>query len=392
MKRKLLAVLAMLVAIVFLTHPYESHAETELQKIEKEIKKLQDQMNQATAEKKKAEQEAQNLAAKKNATKEDIVALLAEIEKAGSELVETQAQIDAAEEKLLKTTEELEKAEQDRQNNDETLKSRIRMLYTNGSVSYLDVLFSSTSFSDFLSRFDAIKSIMGQDKQVLTQSEDYKALVEDKKAQVESDLSNVKALYGQMAQRKATLEIKEQSKEVLISQYDKQIEETEEISEEAEKALIDFGKKYSKLLEQKKQIKNYYKGGKLGLPLRANYYISSPYGYRTHPVTGQKNKLHTGIDMAVPKGTPVYAAESGVVIVAQTWSGYGNTIIINHGGGLWTLYGHLLNGGILVKKGQEVKRGDKIGLVGKTGTATGYHLHFEVRKNGDPVPPAPYLK
>jgi Membrane proteins related to metalloendopeptidases len=391
-KRKLLAVLAMLVAVVFLTQPYESHAETELQKIEKEIKKLQDRMNQATQEKKQAEQEAQALAAKKNATKEDINALLVEIQEAGMELVKTQAEIDAAQEKLLQTTAELEKAEAERQNRDEMLQSRIRLMYTNGSVSYLEVLLSSTSFSDFLSRFDALKSIMNQDKQVLVQSEEYKALVAEKKAQVESDLAAVQALYGEMAERKASLEIKEQSKEVLISQLDQQIEETEEISEEAEKALIDFGKEYSKLLEKKNQIKNYYKGGKLGVPLRAEYRISSPYGYRTHPVSGQKNKLHTGMDMAVPKGTPIYAAESGVVIVAQTWSGYGNTIIINHGGGLWTLYGHILNGGILVEKGEEVKRGDKIGLVGKTGTATGYHLHFEVRKNGEPVNPAPYLK
>jgi murein DD-endopeptidase MepM/ murein hydrolase activator NlpD len=390
-RRKLLAVAAMLVAVAFLWRPYDSHAETQLQKIERQLKEIQQQMNEASESKKKAEQDSKALAAKKEATKEDIDRLMAEIEKATREMDATQAKIDEAEDKLLKTTQELQAAEKERQNRDHLLRSRIRLMYTNGAVSYLDVLLSSTSFSDFVSRFDALQSIMKQDKQVLVQSEQYKALVADKKAQVEDELKVVKGLYAEMADRKATLEMNERSKEVLVAKLDKQIEETEDISEEAEKALMDFGKKYSKLLEQKNKIKNYYRGGKLGMPLKREYRLSSPFGYRIHPVTGQK-KLHTGMDMAVPQGTPVYAAESGVVIVAQSWSGYGNCIIINHGNGLWTLYGHLKPGGILVKKGQTVKRGEKIGLVGMTGTATGYHLHFEVRKDGTPVNPAPYLK
>ncbi|MBB6732213.1 murein hydrolase activator EnvC family protein [Cohnella zeiphila] len=389
MKRKLLGVLAMLVAAAFLVHPNNGHAETQLQKIERQIKELQQQMDQAAEDKKNAEQNNKALSAKKEATKADIATLMAQIDKAGNDLDATQKKVDAAQAKLLQTTQELEDAENQRQTRDEMLQSRIRLMYTNGAVSYLDVLLSSTSFTDFITRFDALQSITKQDKQVLKQSEEYKAIVADKKAQVESELSNVKSLYSELADRKAALELNEQSKEVMVSKLNEQIEETEDISDEAEKAITEFGKQYSKLLEQKNQIKNYYKGGQLGMPLKAKWRLSSPFGYRTHPVTGEKNKLHTGMDMAVPKNTPVYAAESGVVIVAQTWSGYGNCIIINHGGGLWTLYGHLNK--ILVKKGETVKRGENIGLVGMTGTATGYHLHFEVRKNETPVNPAPYL-
>jgi len=390
LNRKLLGAVAMLIAAAVLIRPYDGHAETQLQKIERQIQELQKQMNEAAESKKQAEQTSKELTAQKEATKADIAALMTQIAKAGQELEATQAKVDAAQDKLLQTTKELEAAEARRQERDEMLKSRIRLLYTNGAVSYLDVLLSSTSFDDFLTRFDALKSIMKQDKQVLKQSEEYKALVADKKAQVESDLNEVKALYAELADRKAALELNEQSKEAMISKLNEQIEETEDISEEAERAITEFGKQYSKLLEQKNQIKNYYKGGKLGMPLKRDWVLTSPFGYRTHPVTGEKNKLHTGIDMAVPKNTPVYAAESGVVIVAQTWSGYGNCVIINHGGGLWTLYGHLNK--ILVEKGQTVKRGEEIGLVGMTGTATGYHLHFEVRKNETPVDPQPYLK
>ncbi|MBB6671488.1 murein hydrolase activator EnvC family protein [Cohnella nanjingensis] len=392
MKKKLLALSAMLVGLVFILHPYDSYAETSLQKIERELKQIQDQMNAAAKSKKEAEKKNTHLTAQKQATKADINQLMVQIQKAGDDLDTTQGKIDAAETKLLKTTAELEKAENARAHRDELLKKRIRLLYTNGAVSYMDVLLSSTSFSDFLNRFQSLQSIMEQDKDVLEQTKSYKTLVENKKAQVETDLSSVKSLYKEMANRKAELESKEKDKEVLVASLSKEIQETEDISEEAEAALMEFGKKYSKLLEQKNALKNYYKGGKLGVPLKIDYRISSPFGYRTHPVTGQKNKLHTGMDMAAPNGTSVYAAESGVVIVAQSWSGYGNCIIINHGGGLWTLYGHLKPGGILVKKGETVKRGEKIGLVGMTGTATGYHLHFEVRKDGEPVNPAPYLK
>lgn len=392
MIKRYIAVLALLVGVVFLVRPYESHAETQLQKIERQLKEIQAQMNAAAENKKKAELRNQDLSTKKEVAKTDINTLIAQIQQTADQLDATQAKIETAENKLLKTTSELESAEAARQDRDKQLKERIRLIYMNGSVSYLDVLMSAKSFSDFLGRFQSLQSIMEQDKEVLSKSESYKALVAEKKAQVEVDLASVKQLYSVMADKKADLESKEKEKEVFIASINQKIEETEDISEEAEAALMEFGKKYSKLLEQKKQLKTYYTGGKLGMPLKREYRLSSPFGYRTHPVTGQKNKLHTGMDMAVPEGTPVYAAESGTVIVAQSWSGYGNCIIINHGGGLWTLYGHLKPGGILVEKGETVKRGEKIGLVGMTGTATGYHLHFEVRKDGTPVNPAPYLK
>ncbi|CAM3690794.1 peptidoglycan DD-metalloendopeptidase family protein [Cohnella lubricantis] len=392
MRRKLVAVVAMLIAFACLVRPYDSHAETQLEKIEKQLKQIQQQMNEASKSKKEAEQEAQALSEQKEATKEELEQLMQQLAQASDQLDATQKKVDEAQEKLLQTTQELEDAEEQRQNKDELLQSRLRLMYTNGAVSYLDVLLSSTSFSDFISRFDALQSITAQDKLVLTQAEEYEALVTEKKAQVESELKEVEALYNELADRKAALEVKEQSKEAMVAKLSEKIEETDDISEEAEKAMVDLAKQYSEALTKKNQLKTYYTGGKLGLPLKASYRISSPFGYRTHPVTGEKEKLHTGIDMAVPKGTPIYAAESGVVITAQSVSGYGNTIIIDHGGGLWTLYGHIMPGGILVKNGETVKRGEKIGLVGMTGTATGYHLHFEVRKDGKAVDPAPYLK
>ena len=127
--------------------------------------------------------------------------------------------------------------------------------------------------------------------------------------------------------------------------------------------------------------------GRLGTPL-ASIRVSSPYGWRIHPIYGDR-RLHTGVDLNATSGTSIRAAGDGVVVSAGWLGGYGNATIIDHGGGVATLYGH--QSAILVREGQEVKRGQVIGRVGCTGSCTGPHLHYEVRINGNPVDPSPYL-
>jgi murein DD-endopeptidase MepM/ murein hydrolase activator NlpD len=388
-KRKFLLLLGMLMVTALITQPYNGQALSEVEKIEQEIKSVKQDMERAAHNQRYAEKSVEELTGKKEATKEDIETLLKRIDLVQKKLETTQGKIASAEEKLYVTGEELQDAIKQLKNRKELMDSRVRLAYTTGAVSYLDVLLSSTSFTDFLDRFDAVESIVTQDRNIADQKKAYTDDVSAKKLEVEKELKEVKTLYAEMETNKEELKNNEQDKEVMMAKIAKQIEDMEEISEESAKELTDLAKKQSALIAKKNRIKDYYKGGKLGMPLRVEYRLSSPFGYRTHPITGKK-KLHAGMDMAAPKGTPVYAAETGVVIVAQSWSGYGNCIIIDHGGGLWTLYGHLSV--ILVKNGETVKRGNKIGLVGSTGQSTGNHLHFEVRKNSEPVNPAPYLK
>lgn len=132
------------------------------------------------------------------------------------------------------------------------------------------------------------------------------------------------------------------------------------------------------------------KGGRLGPPI-ANMRITSRFGMRKHPIL-RVYKRHEGVDFGAPVGTPIYAAESGVVIAAGPARGYGNWIVIDHGNRISTLYAHMYSNGIYVKRGQKVRRGQKIGAVGSAGFSTGPHLHFEVRKNGTPVDPMPYIQ
>lgn len=364
----------------------------------KQIREAERRAAEAEREARNAEQRKQSISAKKEDLEAEINALMKEIDKVAIEKNKKQAEKDAKQEELVKTGLELEEAEKRVVEREELLEMRMRTMYTNGFVSYMDVLLSATSFSDFLDRFDALQTILNSDRDMVESLKKDKALVEEKKAQIETQYAQLEAIYQELELQQADLIKKEADKEVLIASYNENLnelsetlEELELISEEQEQLLVALASKVSKLNAEKNRIKNPYTGGKLGMPIKGTIRVTSNFGTRTHPITGKKH-THTGIDFGAPQGTPIYAAEAGVVIVSQLWSGYGNCIIIDHGNGLWTLYGHIRNGGLLVDVGDTVKKGDKIAEVGSTGNSTGPHLHFEVRKNEVPVNPGGYLK
>jgi Membrane proteins related to metalloendopeptidases len=406
MKKWTIAALAVILAVTLLVRPTENEAEAStLSQIEKDIAAANQQIRDAERKAANAEEQAR-LAAKQQGElkiktedlQNEINKLLKELDKVANEKAKTEREIDAKEEELLQTGKELDAAIARVNERDELIQMRMRHMYTNGSVSYLDVLFSATSFTDFLDRFDALQTILSSDKQILEEHKKDQELVEQKKADVETQLAQVQELYYELELQQADLIKKESEKEVLYASYQETIEELEqtihemeEISAEQEQVVVALAAKVSKLNAEKNRIKNPYSGGKLAMPLKANYRVTSNFGTRIHPITGKKH-THTGIDLAVPSGTPIYAAEAGVVILSQYSSGYGNCIIIDHGNGLWTLYAHIRNGGLLVSEGDSVKRGDLIAEVGSTGNSTGPHLHFEVRKNEVAVNPGPYLK
>lgn len=346
--------------------------------------------------------------------------------------------IASTEKSLTVTATELDEAEARVASREKLLESRVRLMYTDGAVSYLDVLLSSTSFSDFLDRADSLKMIVDQDQDLLVQHKLDKQTVIAKKQELEGQYATAKQLYTDLEAQRSMLKEKEAEKQELIAYYDEEIQNSEVISAEQDAKLVELASSRSVLEAQKDKIKaeeaarraaaakaeaqrraalaaakaaekakaakssggdsssfasvEEYSGGD-GPYLRPVGYarISSPFGYRTHPVTHEVGKLHTGVDFAVPQGTSIHAADSGTVLVAQWYSGYGYCVIIDHGGGVWTLYGHIREGGIKVSQGQRVERGQKIAESGSTGRSTGPHLHFEVRINGTAVNPMPYL-
>ncbi|WP_227872156.1 murein hydrolase activator EnvC family protein [Paenibacillus albus] len=389
--RKGLIFLVVIVLAGLIFQPYQGEAASQVDKINKELAEVRKEMSAATHNRNQAAKDKEYVLSMKAKTAKSVNEVLQQINDVSTQLSNVQTQIDTTESNLQQAGTDLEAAEKRLNTRDKLLKSRIRLMYTNGMVSYLDVLLSATSFGDFIDRMDSLRSILSQDQDILENHKKDKATIEAKKKEIEKSLGEVKQMYGKLADYHDLLKEKENEKEVMVQKYSEQAEELEEISDDQEEMLIKLAKKVSELESQKRKIKVYYTGGKLGMPLQASWHLSSPFGYRIHPISG-KRKLHTGMDMAAPKGTSIYAAESGIVLVAQWMGEYGNCVIIDHGGGLWTIYGHIRNGGIMVEKGQSVKRGQKIAEVGSTGNSTGNHLHFEVRKNEEAVNPAPFLK
>ncbi|XEC94694.1 murein hydrolase activator EnvC [Paenibacillus tarimensis] len=390
--KKSLTFLAIIVLAAVVFQPIGGEASSEVDRINRELKKVRDEMKAAENRKIEAEKSIQELDRKKEETAKSINEIINQINDAVVNMQNVRDQIASTEDELQAAARNLSDAELRIEEREAMRQSILRLRYTNGFVSYVDVLFGSTSFADFLDRSDALQAIFRQEKELLDEQKRDREMIVVKKEEIETKLEEVNQLYDRLETYHAQLVNKEKEKERMILSFNQQKEEQLDISEEQEAQLMKLAKKASDLEKEKNRVETHYKGGKLLRPIGDGYRISSGFGPRTHPITGQKGKMHNGIDFAAPQGTPIYAAESGVVIVAQATSGYGNTVIIDHGGGLWTLYAHIRPKGILVESGQKVKRGDKIAEVGTTGNSTGPHLHFEVRLNEKPQNPLNYLR
>ncbi|WP_028591703.1 murein hydrolase activator EnvC family protein [Paenibacillus massiliensis] len=403
---------ALLTAVIF--QPGQGQAKS-LSEVNREINKLDSQSQSFKKQQQQAEADKVEAEHYKNKTIKALEIVMQQIEDVSNQLARVALDIENTEESLRQTKKELEEATNRIGAREKTLETRVRLMYTDGTVSYLDVLLSSTNFNDFITRVDSIKTIVDQDQFLLDEHKKDKALVVSKKQQLDSEYAYAKSLYEIKQNARKELDAKEQEKQRLIAGYDDQIIAAGDISDEANEMLVQLASKRSTLIQQQNKLKAEqaaraaaarkaaakrsastapasFSGGSgiMGMPI-GSYRMSSGFGPRTHPITGVRGKMHTGIDMAAPQGSPIYAAEDGVVILAEWWSGYGNAVIIDHGDGLWTLYGHIRNGGIKVSNGQTVKRGQKIAEVGSTGNSTGPHLHFEVRENNVPVNPNKYL-
>jgi murein DD-endopeptidase MepM/ murein hydrolase activator NlpD len=383
--------------------PYVSQAATSTSKIDQELSLLNKQKADAIQKVKDADNQKTKVEKEKVQTTQDMNSILAQLDQAGKKLSDLNGKIADVSKELVENGKQLDDAEARVESRDQLLKSRLRLMYMNGFVSYMDVLLSATSFSDFLGRLEALKSIVNQDKDILDSNKKDRATVADQKEKTEKQLTEVKQLYAEANQIRADLQAKEKEKEVKIASLSKKEKELENISEENDRLLTQFAAQEAVLQAKKRAAAAAasggkvtspfsYNGGKFMFPLKIQAPMTSDFGYRVNPVTGQKGEMHKGIDLGAPNGTDIVAAENGVVIVASWWSGYGNTVIIDHGKGVWTLYGHIRNDGTVVSKGDVVKRGQKIAEVGSTGQSTGNHLHFEVRIDESPVDPKPYLR
>ena len=294
------------------------------------------------------------------------------------ELDATEARIDENEDKLKVLNKDfVVKRDQ--------LAKRVRDIYINGQINYLDVLFGAKDFQDFFTRMDLLKRVIQQDYDLVQVVFAEKTAIETSQKELEKDKTAKEKLVASAADRKKAAEKKQAAKQAIIDKM-----ETDRATQER---IINENLAASKEVEQMIRNSRYQPaspalsgGGALNWPLGGP--ITSPFGWRVHPITGA-SRFHSGIDIGGDYGDTIHAAGAGIVSYAGWISGYGYAVIIDHGGGISTLYGH--NQALLVSEGQSVSQGQAIAECGSTGNSTGPHCHFEVRVDGEPVDPMGYL-
>ena len=313
------------------------------------------------------------------------------IAKYTEELNKLQNQVNTLENEIKVTDEELAKNEEEYKRKENLFKRRVVALYEAGETTYLDVLLSSKGLMDFLSNYYMLEEIMQYDDELLKEVESRRKEIEEKRANQEKRNSTLKVAKAQASRMQILME----NNKMLQQNYSSQLTEVEkELNEKIEaykQEEISLENQILAAINWGDKLAIHYTGGLMIWPVgKEGTYITSGYGNRLHPIQGVY-KYHSGIDIGnAGYGAPVIAATDGVVTFAGVMGGYGNCVMINHGDGIVTLYGHGQE--ILTTLGTEVSKGDVIMLVGSTGNSTGPHLHFEVRKNGIIQDPIPYLK
>ncbi len=349
----------------------------ELKKKERELNELKDKIESMDASI-DANKTLQNQTASKIKTvSTSIKNLEKEIDKLTSE-------IDVTENSIVVKTQELAEAEDKIADKNELLNNRLRVMYKTGSIGYLEVLFGAEDFTDLLSRIDMVQKVLVHDQNLILFLKEQRDIIEAKKAELEGYKVELVELQGAKMGKQTALEKELKS----MIAYKEELQKDQASLEELESELQDEADQLTSVIKNL-QLAETYVGGEMMWPVPDHYTITSPFGNRFHPIS-KTYKMHTGIDISCPRNTDVVAAQSGTVIYSGWYSGYGKVIIVDHGGGYSTLYGH--NDGLVGKVGQSVKKGELIAKSGSTGYSTGPHVHFEVRINGEYVDPLNYVK
>lgn len=408
-----------------------------------DVNSLKNEQKGVNKQKQNKQTQIKELEKKQKDLSTEIKSLDKEVNETGDELSKVENKLTNLNNDIEKTTKEIEEAERKIGERKDSFNSRLRAMYMNGNIGYIEVLLSAADIKDFLLKKEMVQAVVEHDTDLLDYMQEQRNIMDTKKKELKTQIVSAESTKRQVESKKNELMVATRSKQKLMnvvekdkSKLEQQLDELNALSHSLNSEIAELQKKAeaqmaaanaTKKSNENKKNNNTavvdnssnsgktnnssngnstgksnsssnsgssnstpaYSGGRLSWPVPGHYGISSPFGYRIHPIFGTK-KYHSGIDIPAPTGTPIVAAADGIVIEAQSKGGYGNAVIIAHPGGIATLYGH--NSSLVVSAGQSVKRGQVIARAGSTGNSTGPHCHFEVRVGGGAVNPMSYLK
>ena len=309
-------------------------------------------------------------------------------------ITDLENQLTAKSEDIQETKDELAGAKEREAQQYADMKVRIQFMYENGQTSYLEALLSSRNISEFLNSADYIAQIQSYDRQKLTEYQDTVESIVNLEAQLEQEYTDLEALKSTVESNKATVAAMMRQKESELADISGDIEDAQSDADyyaaeiQAQEELIAAIKRAEAEKAAAGVEEHPYTGGAFRWPCPSSTRVTSNYGTRVSPMSGASSN-HKGIDIGASAGADIIAAADGTVTAASYSSAAGNYVMIDHGGGLYTVYMHASS--LLVSPGQTVSAGDVIAKVGSTGISTGSHLHFGVSLNGSYVSPWSYL-
>lgn len=360
-----------------------------------EINQMRSQQQQLQQQRQQVIQERDRLGRIQNAAEQRLQGLEQNLQTTNSQIQDSEQRLKIATERLNTLQNQLTIAEQSYRQRQDAAIARLRFLQRNSAGQGWTILLQSNNLNDFIRRRRYLKSVYDNDQKILAQLTEQANQLLTQKTAVEAAKNETELIRQQLLAQKSDFQTQAQQQDQLIQRLN-----TDKLAlSAAEEKLARDSAAISKTIEQKLAIakaraaaakalgKRFQEGtGIFGFPSDGR--ISSGFGWRTHPILGYR-RFHSGLDFAANQGSPIRAADSGTVIFAGWYGGYGLTTIISHGNDTTTLYAHCSE--LHVAEGQSVQRGQVIAAIGSTGLSTGPHLHFEVRRGGNPVDPVAFL-
>lgn len=377
--RKILYSILILILIVCSVYVF-SYAE-DINQLQSQSQELQGQINEANENLGNVQDElSKNL--------QEVQKLDEKIQKTEADLEELNTTIENIQNNIVDVTNQLEKITKIYESQEKTLNQRLIVSYEAGDTNYLDVVLNSKDIGDFISNYYLISEMASYDNDLLEQVEEQRKNIETTKKILDNKNEELKTTKKTQLKTTTILQNTKTLRENYIAKLSEEEKQIQNQIDEYQRQYKEIEEEIKKLVESQNQLNPNYVGGIMAWPIPGYTRITSKYGMRTHPITGVY-KLHTGVDVGAPLGANFIAANDGIVTKASYNGAYGNMVMIDHGGGISTLYAH--GSKIMVETGQTVQKGDVVLKVGSTGYSTGPHAHFEVRVNGKVVDPMPYI-